>query len=295
MDKKGQVSQLQTNANVIASQESVSSTIQVQAIPANCRRYISILQTTVGSDIMDDDQKLQTLHVSPFWNAISFLAKLLIWSLSSSILSCCCLPSFAFAAPESIAASGLGVRVARLLRQSGWADEAIVFTLAMLPILELRGAIPVGYWMHLEPWKVYALSILGNMIPVPFILLYLDKLSSFLAGESSVAKKFLAWLFNNAREKAGPIEEFRWIGLMLFVAVPFPGTGAWTGAIIAALLGMPFWNAMWANFCGVILAGLLVNLLVTVGLKYAIIVGAGLFVISTFMWRILRTLKSKSG
>ena len=80
------------------------------------------------------------------------------------------------------------------------------------------------------------------------------------------------------------VPDFQWLGLMLFVDAPFPGTGAWTGAIIASVLGMPFWSGLLANLVGVVLAGLLVNLLMNLGLKYAIGTGALLFIVSTVMW-----------
>lgn len=129
------------------------------------------------------------------------------------------------------------------------------------------------------------------MVPVPFIILYLKRFASFLAARSTFASRFLDILFKNAKEKAGPVEEFQWLGLMLFVAVPFPGTGAWSGAIIASILDMPFWSAVSANFFGVVFAGLLVNFLVNLGLKYAVITGIILFFVSTFMWSILKNLK----
>ncbi|KAK6116474.1 hypothetical protein DH2020_049767 [Rehmannia glutinosa] len=194
------------------------------------------------------------------------------------------------AASDSIRASGFGVKVADGLRASGWPDEAVVFALATLPVIELRGAIPVGYWLQMKPVMLTLLSILGNMVPVPFIILYLKRLATFLT-ERMKSLRFLDMLFKRAKEKAGPIEEFQWLGLMLFVAVPFPGTGAWTGAIIASILDMPFWSAVSANFVGVVLAGLLVNLLVNLGLKYAIVTGIILFIISTFMWSIIRSVK----
>lgn len=130
-----------------------------------------------------------------------------------------------------------------------------------------------------------------NMVPVPIIVLYLKKVATFVAGKSRTASHFIDMLFRSAKEKAGPIEEFQWLGLMLFVAVPFPGTGAWTGAIIASILDMPFWSAISANFIGVVIAGLLVNLLVNVGLKYAVVTGVVLFLISTFMWSVLRSIR----
>lgn len=147
------------------------------------------------------------------------------------------------------------------------------------------------YMLYLKGHYLLA-CICRNMVPVPFIILYLKKFATFLAGRNQSASQFLDMLFQMAKEKAGPVEEFQWLGLMLFVAVPFPGTGAWTGAIIASVLDMPFWPAVSANFFGVVLAGLLVNLLVNLGLKYAAITGIILFALSTFMWSILRSLKS---
>ncbi|KAJ4840237.1 hypothetical protein Tsubulata_033896 [Turnera subulata] len=219
--------------------------------------------------------------------------KYLFWVVFWASLS---LAVFAFsgdakAAADSIKASSFGLKIAGKLRGLGWRDEAVVFALATLPVLELRGAIPVGYWMQLKPTMLTLLSVAGNMLPVPFIILYLKRFASFLAGKNQSASQLLEMIFKNAKEKAGPVEEFQWLGLMLFVAVPFPGTGAWTGAIIAAILDMPFWPALSANFFGVVLAGLLVNLLVNVGLKYAIITGVILFFVSTFMWSILRNIK----
>lgn len=129
------------------------------------------------------------------------------------------------------------------------------------------------------------------MVPVPFIILYLKKVASFVTGKNRAASGFLDMLYERAKQQAGPVKEFQWLGLMLFVAVPFPGTGAWTGAFIASILDMPFWPAVSANFVGVVLAALLVNLLVNLGLKYAVVTGVILFVVSTFMWSILRGLK----
>ncbi|KAF7123542.1 hypothetical protein RHSIM_Rhsim12G0129700 [Rhododendron simsii] len=194
-------------------------------------------------------------------------------------------------AADSIRASSFGLKVANALRGWGWPDEAVVLALATLPVIELRGAIPVGYWLQLSPLILTVLAVIGNMVPVPFIVLYLKKFATFISRKNPSASRLLELLFEKAKEKAGPVEEFQWLGLMLFVAVPFPGTGAWTGAIIASILDMPFWSAVSANFCGVVFAGLLVNLLVNLGLKYAIVTGIILFAVSTFMWRILRNLK----
>lgn len=222
---------------------------------------------------------------APDWGALA--RRLALGALGCAALGC----GSALAAEDSIKASGIGLRVVASLRRLGWPDEAVVFTLAALPVLELRGAIPVGYWMRLDPVRLTILSVLGNMVPVPFIILYLKKLASFLSRKSASATRIMDLLFERARRKAAPVEEFQWLGLMLFVAVPFPGTGAWTGAIIASVLGMPFWSGFSANFVGVVLAGLLVNLLMNLGLKYAIITGIVLFFVSTVMWGVLRSVK----
>ncbi|KAM6567582.1 hypothetical protein CsatA_026710 [Cannabis sativa] len=236
-------------------------------------------------DTAEENENMPSFEERPlkfaFW--VLFWASLsLVWFATSKDAN---------AAIDSIKASSFGLKIANKLRSSGWPDEAVVFSLATLPLLELRGAIPVGYWLQLQPVVLTILAVLGNMVPVPFIMLYLKKLASFAASRNKTVARFVNILFENAKAKAGPIEEFQWLGLMLFVAVPFPGTGAWTGAFIASILDMPFWSALSANFVGVVFAGLLVNLLVNLGLKYAIITGIILFLVSTFMWTILRSIR----
>ncbi|XP_029127447.1 uncharacterized protein LOC109800686 isoform X1 [Cajanus cajan] len=267
-----------------------------------------------GFDPADEAERFLLSEEKP----VKFALWVLLWASLS--LAWFAVSRDANAAVDSIKASGFGLNIANSLRKLGWPDGVVVFTLATLPVLELRGAIPVGYWMQLNPTTLTLLSILGkktqflrlvhqetidntnsrsptpssngwNMVPVPFIVLYLKRFASFLASRSSSASRILDMLFENAKEKAGPVEEFQWLGLMLFVAVPFPGTGAWTGAFIASILDMPFWEAVSANFFGVVFAGLLVNLLVNLGMKYAIITGVILFIVSTFMWSILRNLR----
>lgn len=238
----------------------------------------------------DEDKEIVPSFKEP--SPVKVLFWVLFWaSLSLTLFAVSGDSKAAAAAADSIRASSIGLKITNVLRSSGWPDEAVVFALATLPVIELRGAIPVGYWMQLKPITLTVFSVLGNMVPVPFIILYLKKFASFLAGTNQSASRFLDIFFERAKAKAGPVEEFQWLGLMLFVAVPFPGTGAWTGAIIASILDMPFWPAVTANFCGVVLAGLLVNLLVNLGLKPAILTGIILFFISTFMWSIIRNLR----
>nr|XP_043638721.1 uncharacterized protein LOC122609836 [Erigeron canadensis] len=256
----------------------------------------SIYSSTKTNEILENLEKDETLPLVQTSPA-KFIFWVFLWASVSVAL-------FAFSPSESkaqqakigvksIKASSFGLKFANFLRGSGWPDEAVVFALATLPVIELRGAIPVGYWLQLKPLVLTTLSVLGNMVPVPFIILYLKPLATFLAGTSKSASRFLDLLFKKAKSKAGPVEEFQWLGLMLFVAVPFPGTGAWTGAFIASILDIPFWSAVSANFCGVVLAGLLVNMLVNIGLKYAIVACIVMFIASGFMWSFLRVLRKR--
>ena len=193
----------------------------------------------------------------------------------------------------SVASSSLGRKVASALRSSSWPDEAIVVFISMLPVLELRGAIPVALWMGMPPAKAALLSILGNMLPVPFLLLLLQPLSDLLARVSSTAKRALDFLLAHTRAKAGPIAEHRWIGLALFVGVPLPGTGAWSGAIAAYCLGMPLAESLTANLAGVCLAAAFVVLLCSLPLKQALALGVALLAGSSVMWTVLQAVKGR--
>ncbi|CAN1187661.1 hypothetical protein LINPERPRIM_LOCUS31966 [Linum perenne] len=246
----------------------------------------------------NDEQQLSNLLPSSE-SPTKFIIWVALWA-SLSLVWFASSPNAAKAAgsavlDSSIKASSFGLKIANALRGIGLPDEAVVFSLATLPVIELRGAIPVGYWLQLKPVTLTVLSVLGNMVPVPFIILYTKRLASLVAGTNQAASEFVDVMFKKGKEKAAPVEEFQWIGLMLFVAVPFPGTGAWTGAFIASILDMPFWSAVSANFFGVVIAGLLVNLLVNLGLKYAVVTGVGLFFVSSFMWSVLRSVRKSFG
>ena len=110
-----------------------------------------------------------------------------------------------------------------------------IFLISMLPFVELRGAIPVGAAIGL-PWYLNMIvSIVGNLLPVPFILLFSVKAFEFMK-KHNILVKFIEKIENRAKKRSEGLATGEFIGLMLFVAIPFPGTGAWTGALIAALL-----------------------------------------------------------
>ena len=110
-----------------------------------------------------------------------------------------------------------------------------IFLISMLPVVELSGAIPVGAAIGL-PWYLNMIvSIVGNLLPVPFILLFSVKAFEFMK-KHNILVKFIEKIENRAKKRSEGLATGEFIGLMLFVAIPFPGTGAWTGALIAALL-----------------------------------------------------------
>lgn len=137
----------------------------------------------------------------------------------------------------------------------------------MVPIIELRGAIPVGIAMGLNPVLTFLLSILGNLLPVPFILLFIRMILDWMKDSRffwGIPAKVANWLFAKADKHRGAIEKYATFGLFLFVAIPLPGTGAWTGALVAALFGMSFKKAILSITCGVLTAGIIMTLACTV-------------------------------
>ena len=121
--------------------------------------------------------------------------------------------------------------------------EWCVFFCSMIPIIELRGAVPMGWAMGLEWWQTYIISVLGNMLPVPFILLFINKIIKWMAESNiSLFNKVANWLLKKAEKNRAKIEKYAFWGVALFVAVPLPVTGAWTGSLVAAVIDMKFWN-----------------------------------------------------
>ena len=136
-----------------------------------------------------------------------------------------------------------------------------VLICAMFPIIELRGAIPLGAFLELPWWQNYLLSVLGNMIPVPFILLFIQKIIGWM--QKSRVKFFAKigdWLMKKAEKNRGKIEKFSFWGVALFVAIPLTVTGAWTGSLVASVIGMNRWKAFFSALIGVMIAGVIMTL-----------------------------------
>lgn len=145
------------------------------------------------------------------------------------------------------------------ITQLGIAEELIVVIISALPIAELRGALPVAIDVFHMPWyQALPLAILGNMLPVPIILLFLDAITRFLSKVGFI-DRFLQWLFAHTRKRGRIVERYERIGLALFVAIPLPVTGAWTGSLVAVLFGLKFKYAILSIFIGVLIAGIIVT------------------------------------
>lgn len=143
--------------------------------------------------------------------------------------------------------------------------KAILYTFgtALLPVLEIRGAIPVGVAKGLDPWLAYLLGVAGNMLPIPFLILLARKIIEWLK-KHNILVRFTSWLERKGDEKAKTVKAYSFWGLLIIVAIPLPGTGGWTGALVASLLNMRLKHALPAITIGVMIAGLIV-LAVTFG------------------------------
>ena len=140
--------------------------------------------------------------------------------------------------------------------------ELCVFFCSMIPIIELRGAIPMGAVLDM-PWYIaYILSVLGNMVPVPFILLLIKKMIQWMsASKVKFFNKIANFLLRKVEKKRAGIEKYAFWGVCLFVAVPLPITGAWTGSLVAAMIDMKFWKALLSCLFGVMISGVIMTLI----------------------------------
>lgn len=151
------------------------------------------------------------------------------------------------------------------LSDKGISPILIVLIISMLPLVELRGSIPIGILLFKMSWQeALVLSLIGNMLPIPFIMLFMDWFFSTIS-KIPIGKKFTTWLFARTRRKGKVIEKYEALGLTIFVGIPLPGTGAWTGAFAARIFDIPFWKSMLYITIGVILAAIAVTLLSMMG------------------------------
>ena len=197
-----------------------------------------------------------------------------------------------------------GQKIAEKLREQGLSKDAAIIAISTLPIVELRGAIPVGHILYADTDKatrlgtddlkrsarVFLFAVLGNMLPVPFILLLLGPISR-ICMKTPAGRKFFDWLFARTRRKTADIEKYEFWGLAIFVAIPLPATGAWTGAMAGWLLGLNFFHSLVSIFIGVLGAGVIMTALALLGWIGAAIAGVVLTVF--FLGILFEALKKK--
>ncbi|HAT82055.1 COG2426 family protein [Eubacterium pyruvativorans] len=133
------------------------------------------------------------------------------------------------------------------------------FFISMVPILELRAGIPAGVAAGLNPWQAMLVAVAGNILPVPFALLFLRKILRTLRRTSSRLNRIIARYEQKTLTKAEKVRKYEALGLLLFVAVPLPGTGAWTGAVIASILEIRLKTAVPMILLGLLIAGVIVT------------------------------------
>ncbi|MFC1484845.1 COG2426 family protein [bacterium] len=144
--------------------------------------------------------------------------------------------------------------------------ELITIVISMLPVLELRGALPIAVSIFgFSIPKAYILSVIGNIIPVLPFIVFLEKFSHYLM-RYKIFDKFFTWWFNRTRKHSDLIDRFEALGLMLFVAVPLPVTGAWTASVAAYLFGVKKRHAIPSIILGVMIAGIIVSI-ITLGVN----------------------------
>ena len=133
--------------------------------------------------------------------------------------------------------------------------ELGVFICSMLPIIECRGAVPMGALLNLPWWETMLFAAVGNILPVPFILLFIRKILSWMRNSRvRFFNKVANWLDRKVEKRKSTIEKYSYLGVMIFVAIPFPGTGAWTGTLIASVLKMDPKKSFLAALGGVLIA-----------------------------------------
>lgn len=138
--------------------------------------------------------------------------------------------------------------------------QVVIFITSLIPILECRGGLIVASLLKVNIWQAIPICVIGNIIPIPFILFFIKKIFAWLK-RFSFTRPFVEKLEKRAMNKSDGMNHGEFLGLLLFVGIPLPGTGAWTGSLIASLLEMDIKKASIAIFLGVLLATLIVSTL----------------------------------
>lgn len=139
-------------------------------------------------------------------------------------------------------------------------DILLTFLVAMVPVVELRGAIPFGVVRGLNLWTAIIASVLGNLVPVPFIILFIRRIFAWMRAHMPKLDGLVTRMEKKAEKNRAAVERYAFWGLAILVAIPLPGTGAWTGALVAAMMEMRLKRAFPAIVIGVVIAGVIVSI-----------------------------------
>ena len=145
------------------------------------------------------------------------------------------------------------------LRETELGAMVSTILVSMVPVLELRGGIPWGVAHGLSHFAAFVCAVIGNMIPLPFIVVYIRRIFKWMRRHLPQLDHMVDRLEAKAHLKGRKVTKYRYLGLMIFVAIPLPGTGAWTGALVAAFLDMRLQKAIPSIFAGVLIAGFLIT------------------------------------
>ena len=140
-------------------------------------------------------------------------------------------------------------------------EFTLTVLVSMIPVVELRGGIPFGVGMGLPVWAAFIAAVIGNLIPVPFIIVYIRRIFQWMRRHMPRLNRLVDKLERKAHLKGQRVTKYKYLGLMLFVAIPLPGTGAWTGSLAAAFLDMPLRKAVPSVIVGVLIAGMAISVL----------------------------------
>ncbi len=147
-----------------------------------------------------------------------------------------------------------------VLWNSFWGKILMTFLLSMVPVIELRGAIPIATEVHnLNFWVAITVSIIGNMLPVPFIIVFIRKIFDWMRRKLPKLNGLVTKMEQKAEKHKETVLKYEFWGLFILVAIPLPGTGAWTGALVAAMMDMQLKRAVPAIFLGVVCAAAIVS------------------------------------
>lgn len=139
-------------------------------------------------------------------------------------------------------------------------DILLTFLVAMVPVVELRGAIPFGVVRGLNLWTAIIASVLGNLVPVPFIILFIRRIFAWMRAHMPKLDGLVTRMEKKAEKNRAAVEKYAFWGLAILVAIPLPGTGAWTGALVAAMMEIRLKRAFPAIVIGVVIAGVIVSI-----------------------------------